>query len=87
MLGQKQDTSSSSIIGIVLIFAILIGYSLYTQPTQEQIEATRATRDSLAQIEYEGQARTEQQQVSDSESPASVTEYTEATVLLYSGWN
>ena len=45
MLNQKDDNSFNSIIGIVLIFVILIGYSIYTQPSPEQIEAARQKRD------------------------------------------
>jgi len=46
MLNQGDDKNINSIIGIVLIFAILIGYSIYTQPTPEQKEAARMKRDS-----------------------------------------
>ena len=53
MLNQKDDNSFNSIIGIVLIFMILIGYSIYNQPTPEQIEAARQQRDSIAAIESE----------------------------------
>ena len=51
MLNQKDDNSFNSIIGIVLIFVILIGYSIYTQPTQEEIEVARQKRDSIAALE------------------------------------
>jgi len=51
MLNQKDDNSFNSIIGIVLIFVILIGYSIYTQPTQEEIEVARQKRDSITALE------------------------------------
>ena len=57
MLDQKDNNSASSIIGIVLIFIILIGYSLYTQPTPEQLQKTRETRDSIAQVQSEAERR------------------------------
>ena len=47
MLNQKDDNSLNSIIGIVLIFIILIGFSLYNQPTPEQLEALQQQRDSV----------------------------------------
>ena len=53
MLDQKRDTNINSIIGIVLIFLILIGYSILTQPTQEEIEAAKNRHDSIAAIERE----------------------------------
>lgn len=43
----------NSIIGIVLIFAILVVFSLVNQPSEEQIEAARQRRDSIAQVEAE----------------------------------
>ena len=60
MLDQKDNNSVSSIIGIVLIFVILIGYSLYTQPTQEQLRAAQERRDSIAQVESEAEQRARQ---------------------------
>lgn len=42
-----------SIIGIVLIFAILVVFSLINQPSKEEIEAAKNRRDSIAQVELE----------------------------------
>lgn len=47
MLNQGGEKDINSIIGIVLIFAILIGYSIYTQPSPEEIQAAKIKRDSL----------------------------------------
>ena len=61
----------NSIIGIVLIFAILVVFSIVNQPSQEQIEAARQRRDSIAQVEAE-QARMvelQQQQAQESKLP------------------
>lgn len=44
-----------SIIGIVLIFAILVIFSIINQPSKEEIEAAKHKRDSIAQIEAEKQ--------------------------------
>jgi YidC/Oxa1 family membrane protein insertase len=43
----------NSILGVVLIFAILVVFSLINQPSQEQIEAARQRRDSIALVEAE----------------------------------
>lgn len=40
-----------SIIGIVLIFAILVVFSIINKPSKEQIEAANHKRDSIAQVE------------------------------------
>ena len=42
-----------SIIGIVLIFAILVVFSLINQPSKEEIEAAKQRRDSIARVEAE----------------------------------
>jgi YidC/Oxa1 family membrane protein insertase len=41
----------NSIIGLCLIGLIIIGYSIYTQPGQEEIKAMQNRRDSIARIE------------------------------------
>jgi len=41
----------NSIIGIVIIFAILVVFSVLNQPSTEEIEATNRKRDSIAQVE------------------------------------
>ena len=43
----------NSIIGVVLIGVILIGYSIFTQPSTEEIAAKRATADSLNIVRQE----------------------------------
>lgn len=43
----------NSVIGLVLIGVILIGYSLYYQPDQEQLENMKRKRDSLEQVQAE----------------------------------
>jgi YidC/Oxa1 family membrane protein insertase len=42
-----------SIIGIVLIFAILVVFSIINQPSKEEIEIAKHRRDSIAQVEAE----------------------------------
>ena len=41
----------NSVIGLLLIGAILIGFSLYNQPTKEQLAAAKHRQDSIAQVE------------------------------------
>ena len=71
-----------SIIGIVLIFAILVVFSLLNQPSKEEIEAAKRKRDSIAKVEAEQalqQQKLQQQQeelqqqaiVSDTDSTSS----------------
>ncbi len=41
----------NSIIGMLLVFLVIIGYSYFTKPTDEEIEAARRKQDSIAQVE------------------------------------
>ncbi len=50
-----------SIIGIVLIFAILVVFSIINQPSKEEIEATKNRRDSLALVEKQNELLLQQQ--------------------------
>lgn len=52
-----------SIIGIILIFLILVVFSVINQPSKEEIEVAKHRRDSIAKVEAEKVA--EQQQVAD----------------------
>ncbi len=49
-----------SILGIVLIFAILVVFSIINKPSKDQIEAERHKRDSIAKVEA-NKALTQQQ--------------------------
>lgn len=40
----------NSIIGLILIAAIMIGYSIYTSPSKEELEALKRQQDSIAAI-------------------------------------
>jgi YidC/Oxa1 family membrane protein insertase len=50
----------NSVIGLILIAAILIGYSVWTSPTQEEIEAAKRKNDSIQSAQIE-QQRIEQE--------------------------
>ena len=51
----------NSIIGLVLIAAILIGYQIYTAPSPEQVAQMQREQDSLAQVEIQQKERQAQQ--------------------------
>jgi YidC/Oxa1 family membrane protein insertase len=51
----------NSIVGIFLIFAILVVFSLLNKPSQEQIEAARRRQDSLALVEVQRELQLQQQ--------------------------
>jgi YidC/Oxa1 family membrane protein insertase len=46
----------NSIIGFVLIAAILVGYTWYTMPTAEEVARDQRSRDSVAQVDLEQRA-------------------------------
>ncbi|MCF6358004.1 MAG: membrane protein insertase YidC, partial [Draconibacterium sp.] len=57
-----------SIIGIGLIFAILVIFSLVNQPSKEEIEATKRKQDSIAQVNADlalQQQKLKEQQVTE----------------------
>ena len=47
----------NTITGLVLIFAILIGYSIWTRPSKEEIARMQRQRDSIAMVNMAEQAR------------------------------
>ena len=63
----------NSIIGIILIFGILIVFSIMNQPSEEDIEAAKRRRDSIAQVEAEKKALEQQQAEQKSEETLSET--------------
>ncbi len=50
----------NSIIGLILIAAILIGYQIYTAPSPEELARLQREQDSLALVEQEKQERVQQ---------------------------
>ncbi|MDP3642830.1 MAG: membrane protein insertase YidC [Bacteroidota bacterium] len=43
----------NTVIGVALIFTILIGFSYFNRPSEEQIAATKKTRDSIELVQIE----------------------------------
>jgi YidC/Oxa1 family membrane protein insertase len=62
----------NSIIGLLLIGALIIGYSIFTQPSKEEREAARHQQDSIARVYAEEQKKAQSQKaVADSSSSVS----------------
>ena len=55
---DKFNMDKNTIIGLLLITAIIIGFSIYNRPSQEQIAAQKRMRDSLALVDNERAAAT-----------------------------
>ncbi len=62
----------NSIIGIVLIVAILFGYTWYTMPSAEEQARQQRTQDSLASVELEKRAREAEAQLSATTTAATL---------------
>lgn len=43
----------NTVIGLLLIFAIFIGFTIYNQPTEEERERQQQVRDSLAMVQWQ----------------------------------
>ncbi|WP_159517205.1 membrane protein insertase YidC [Sunxiuqinia indica] len=76
----------NTVIGIVLIFTILIGFSYLNKPSEEEIAAAKRRQDSIAQVEamraQEAEAQTENAKVQQSSLPASENgEATDSTAV------
>lgn len=50
---KKRFMDKNTIIGLVLIMGLLIGYSVWMRPSKEEIEAKQRKQDSLALIQKE----------------------------------
>ena len=52
----------NTITGLIIIFLILIGFSYFNRPSEEEIQARQRKQDSLALVEKSRLERAEQQQ-------------------------
>ena len=59
-----NSIDKNKVIGIVLLLAIFVGFSIFMRPSQEEVERQRRYRDSIAQIEKQ---RFEQQLLKQAE--------------------
>lgn|SRR5690554_490387 len=55
----------NTIIGLLLITAIIIGFSIYNRPSSEQLEVQRRTRDSIQLVEQQRAALVEERNAVD----------------------
>ncbi len=74
----------NTIIGIVLIFTILIGFSYLNRPSEEEIEAARRRQDSIVQVEAsrakEAEAQAQIKAMEQDAQPENITESDSAVV-------
>jgi YidC/Oxa1 family membrane protein insertase len=71
-----------SIIGIGLIFAILVVFSLINQPSKEEIEATKRRQDSIAQVDAKIALQQEKLQEQQQQITEQVVENSSDPVIL-----
>lgn len=57
----------NTIVGLVLIFVILIGFSYLTRPNEEQLKRIQEQRDSITRVEAERMAQAVEQEKKDFE--------------------
>ncbi|MGM0566535.1 MAG: membrane protein insertase YidC [Bacteroidota bacterium] len=71
----------NTITGLLLIFIILIGYSIWQQPSEEELLRQQQIRDSLAQVQQENerQQREQEQQAEETKTDTRETSEPEKT--------
>jgi len=63
----------NTITGLVIIFLILIGFSYFTRPNEEQVRKMQRQQDSIAQVERRRMELTAQQQKQEVAASASIS--------------
>ena len=72
----------NTITGLLLIFAILIGYSILNRPSKEEIARAQRQRDSIAQVNRAEQARlAEEMRKADEQAQLTVLDTSDADSL------
>lgn len=61
----------NTIIGFVLILAIIVGFSWFNRPSKEELERQRRMQDSIAQVQMEQAAESERQMFSQAKADTS----------------
>ena len=65
----------NTILGVVLIFSILIGFSYFNRPSEEQVAAAKKTRDSIELVRVEQEkADLVAQQLEEAKSKAIISQ-------------
>ncbi|WP_372774120.1 membrane protein insertase YidC [Mangrovibacterium sp.] len=72
----------NTVVGIVLIIAILIGFSYLNKPSQEELDALKRRQDSIAQIEIQQQqeAQIHAKQMAEKQQASFVADTTAETM-------
>ncbi len=47
---SAKGIDKNTVIGLIVIFALIVGYSIYTKPSEEELKAEKRRRDSLALV-------------------------------------
>ena len=50
---MNNTFDKNTLIGILLLLAIFVGFSIFTRPSKEEVERQRRYRDSIAQVQQE----------------------------------
>ena len=66
--------NKNSVIGIILIIGIFVGWFLWMTPSKEEIERQQHIQDSIANVNRQ-RALEEQQRIMEEEEAAQVAEY------------
>lgn len=75
----------NSILGLVIIFGILIGFSYLNRPSKEQVDAARKRSDSLALVRAEEQRLIEAQNAAQLNQQTNTEDQEDETIRLQAG--
>ena len=72
----------NSIIGVILIFSILIGFSYFNRPSEQQIAAAKHQRDSIEQVRLEQEKNVAQEKLNDEKASALASVHSDSAVSV-----
>jgi YidC/Oxa1 family membrane protein insertase len=78
--------NKDTIIGFVLIALVLIGFSWYNQPSQEEMEAARK-QDSIATVMQQDAAKKQKAEAAARKAQAAAAAQGDTTALFYAALN
>ena len=78
--------NKNTLTGLLLMAALLIGFSWYNQPSKEQQEAYRRQMDSIAQVEHDREVK-EQMAEAEKKAAAEAAAQGDTTSLFYQALN
>ena len=50
---MNNTFDKNTLIGILLLLALFVGFSIFNRPSQEEVERQKRYRDSIAQVQQE----------------------------------